>query len=396
MADRSISRRRAFRRAARLGNRRGNRERAEQPRHHVPYRVVHASARRRLRPHRLVKPLIASKIRAKPGLAAGGARSGRSRSGAARSRRGLARCRVAISRPHRSSVPVRKFSTSTSNSGSRRRNSARPSGVRTSSEMPLLAAIGDLPVQRQVVLHRRQAAQRVAAVRQFQLHHLRAHVAAQRGARTARPPQWPCRGCARRAAGRPGGSARGCRRGPLCGIAFGGVHVVANEKGKKHGETRVAPPDPPCKAWFRTAKPFRFIIDSPTRGNQHESTPAQPRHGPKHDFRPGQRRRAGPRQTSSPPARRAAWKCCVPSPRPGRSRATRISWSTRGCRRATVSRLTYTLCLLGFLSRVPGTQKYRLGSGVLALACPMLAALPIRWGWPAPTWRPSRGKPAAP
>jgi len=49
-----------------------------------------------------------------------------------------------------------------------------------------------------------------------------------------------------------------------------------------------------------------------------------------------------------------------------------------GLPKATVSRLTYTLCLLGFLSRVPGTQKYRLGSGVLALAYPMLAALPIR------------------
>jgi len=49
-----------------------------------------------------------------------------------------------------------------------------------------------------------------------------------------------------------------------------------------------------------------------------------------------------------------------------------------GLPKATVSRLTYTLCLLGFLSRVPGNQKYRLGAGVLALAYPMLAGLAIR------------------
>lgn len=49
-----------------------------------------------------------------------------------------------------------------------------------------------------------------------------------------------------------------------------------------------------------------------------------------------------------------------------------------GLPKATVSRLTYTLGLLGFLSRVPGNQKYRLGAGVLALAYPMLAGLAIR------------------
>ncbi|MCY1211138.1 beta-ketoadipate pathway transcriptional regulator, PcaR/PcaU/PobR family [compost metagenome] len=49
-----------------------------------------------------------------------------------------------------------------------------------------------------------------------------------------------------------------------------------------------------------------------------------------------------------------------------------------GLPKATVSRLTYTLSLLGFLSRVPGNQKYRLGAGVLALAYPMLAGLAIR------------------
>jgi DNA-binding IclR family transcriptional regulator len=49
-----------------------------------------------------------------------------------------------------------------------------------------------------------------------------------------------------------------------------------------------------------------------------------------------------------------------------------------GLPKATVSRLTYTLCLLGFLSRVASNQKYRLGAGVLALAYPMLAGLAIR------------------
>nr|WP_235679918.1 IclR family transcriptional regulator [Cupriavidus necator] len=49
-----------------------------------------------------------------------------------------------------------------------------------------------------------------------------------------------------------------------------------------------------------------------------------------------------------------------------------------GLPKATVSRLTYTLSLLGFLSRVPNSQKYRLGAGVLSLAYPMLAGLTIR------------------
>ncbi|CAG9179740.1 IclR family transcriptional regulator [Cupriavidus respiraculi] len=49
-----------------------------------------------------------------------------------------------------------------------------------------------------------------------------------------------------------------------------------------------------------------------------------------------------------------------------------------GLPKATVSRLTYTLTLLGFLSRVPGSQRYRLGAGVLSLAYPMLAGLSIR------------------
>ncbi len=49
-----------------------------------------------------------------------------------------------------------------------------------------------------------------------------------------------------------------------------------------------------------------------------------------------------------------------------------------GLPKATVSRLTYTLCVLGFLSRVASNQKYRLGAGVLALAYPMLAGLAIR------------------
>lgn len=46
--------------------------------------------------------------------------------------------------------------------------------------------------------------------------------------------------------------------------------------------------------------------------------------------------------------------------------------------RPTISRLTYTLTLLGFLSRDDATQKYRLGIGVLSLGHPLLANLPVR------------------
>ncbi|MFA7665952.1 MAG: IclR family transcriptional regulator [Burkholderiaceae bacterium] len=46
--------------------------------------------------------------------------------------------------------------------------------------------------------------------------------------------------------------------------------------------------------------------------------------------------------------------------------------------KATVSRLTYTLNLLGYLDRVDKYQKYRLGSGVLALGYPLLASLEVR------------------
>lgn len=49
-----------------------------------------------------------------------------------------------------------------------------------------------------------------------------------------------------------------------------------------------------------------------------------------------------------------------------------------GLSKATVSRLTYTLTLLGYLSPVSGLQKYRLGPGVLSLGHPFLAGLTIR------------------
>ncbi|MDS1139439.1 IclR family transcriptional regulator [Pusillimonas sp. SM2304] len=49
-----------------------------------------------------------------------------------------------------------------------------------------------------------------------------------------------------------------------------------------------------------------------------------------------------------------------------------------GLAKATVSRLTYTLTLLGYLSHVSGLQKYRLGPGVLSLGYPFLASLTIR------------------
>ncbi len=49
-----------------------------------------------------------------------------------------------------------------------------------------------------------------------------------------------------------------------------------------------------------------------------------------------------------------------------------------GLPKPTVSRLTYTLTLLGYLSRVEKLQKYRLGSGVLSLGYPLLASMSVR------------------
>lgn len=49
-----------------------------------------------------------------------------------------------------------------------------------------------------------------------------------------------------------------------------------------------------------------------------------------------------------------------------------------GLPKPTVSRLTYTLTLLGYLTRDPALQKYRLGSGVLSLSHPVLAGAQVR------------------
>jgi DNA-binding IclR family transcriptional regulator len=49
-----------------------------------------------------------------------------------------------------------------------------------------------------------------------------------------------------------------------------------------------------------------------------------------------------------------------------------------GLPKATISRLTYTLTLLGYLNRSKRYQRYRLGAGVLTLGYPMLAAMQIR------------------
>lgn len=49
-----------------------------------------------------------------------------------------------------------------------------------------------------------------------------------------------------------------------------------------------------------------------------------------------------------------------------------------GLPKPTVSRLTYTLTLLGYLSLVDSLHKYRLGSGVLSLGYPLLANMRIR------------------
>jgi len=49
-----------------------------------------------------------------------------------------------------------------------------------------------------------------------------------------------------------------------------------------------------------------------------------------------------------------------------------------GLPKPTISRLTYTLTLLGYLDRDPQRQKYRLGPGVLSLGHPLLASMQIR------------------
>jgi DNA-binding IclR family transcriptional regulator len=60
-----------------------------------------------------------------------------------------------------------------------------------------------------------------------------------------------------------------------------------------------------------------------------------------------------------------------------RSLSNRELCDRTGLPKATVSRLTHTLTLLGYLSRGPD-QRVSLAAGVLALAYPMLAALAIR------------------
>lgn len=49
-----------------------------------------------------------------------------------------------------------------------------------------------------------------------------------------------------------------------------------------------------------------------------------------------------------------------------------------GLPKATVSRLTYTLTLMGYLTRDARLQKYRLGPGVLSLGHPLLASMNVR------------------
>lgn len=49
-----------------------------------------------------------------------------------------------------------------------------------------------------------------------------------------------------------------------------------------------------------------------------------------------------------------------------------------GLPKPTISRLTYTLGLLGYLSRDPVSQKFRLGPGVLSLGHPLLASMHVR------------------
>ena len=65
--------------------------------------------------------------------------------------------------------------------------------------------------------------------------------------------------------------------------------------------------------------------------------------------------------------------------RPGETELTNTDFAERtGLPKPTVSRLTYTLTLLGYLTRDPALQKYRLGSGVLSLSHPVLAGAQVR------------------
>src|SRR5579871_3913309 len=49
-----------------------------------------------------------------------------------------------------------------------------------------------------------------------------------------------------------------------------------------------------------------------------------------------------------------------------------------GLPKATISRFTYTLTSLGYLRQVPEQKKYQLGSAVLSLGYPLLAAMYVR------------------
>jgi DNA-binding IclR family transcriptional regulator len=49
-----------------------------------------------------------------------------------------------------------------------------------------------------------------------------------------------------------------------------------------------------------------------------------------------------------------------------------------GLPKPTVSRITYTLMLMGYLARDPSLQKYQLGPSVLALSHPLLATMQVR------------------
>ena len=49
-----------------------------------------------------------------------------------------------------------------------------------------------------------------------------------------------------------------------------------------------------------------------------------------------------------------------------------------GLSRSAVSRLTYTLCALGFLKQEPASRKYRLGATAVAVGYPLLLSLEIR------------------
>lgn len=90
----------------------------------------------------------------------------------------------------------------------------------------------------------------------------------------------------------------------------------------------------------------------------------------------------GDRQFATTLARGLALLKCFTPARPTLS--NRELSDQTGLPKATISRLTYTLCALGYLRNVPDSQRYALGSAVVSLAYPLLANVGLRQAARAP------------